>query len=125
MFLTVRRRRLPGSSRSCSLSLFAPIDSQPAALTREQHTYIHKKTKLAKKATKIKETKEEEAKTEHRFVAAPAQSVKFMRPTRSATTHTTTTQAEVAVTVAAASTTTTTTEYASPSPVEVLVASRR
>lgn len=49
-----------------------------------------------------------------------------MRPTRSATTHTTTTQAEVAVTVAAASTiTTTTTEDASPSPVEVLVASRR
>lgn len=47
-----------------------------------------------------------------------------MRPTRSATTHTTTTQAEVAVTVAAASTTTTTTEDASPSPFEVLVASR-
>lgn len=45
-----------------------------------------------------------------------------MRPTRSATTHTTTTQAEVAVTVAAASTTTTaTTEDASPSPFEVLV----
>lgn len=91
--------------------------------TDARATYIHKKTKLAKKATKIKETKEE-AKTEHRFVAAPAQSVKFMRPTRSATTHTTTTQAEVAVTVAAASTTTTT-EDASPSPVEVLVASRR
>lgn len=92
--------------------------------TDARATYIHKKTKLAKKATKIKETEEEEAKTEHRFVAAPAQSVKFMRPTRSATTHTTTTQAEVAVTVAAASTTTTT-EDASPSPVEVLVASRR
>lgn len=86
-------------------------------------TYIKNKTS-EKKATKIKETKEEEEKTEHRFVAAPAQSVKFMRPTRSATTHTTTTQAEVAVTVAAASTTTTTTGDASPSPFEVLVASR-